>query len=66
MAYNLGDGAVKISEIPRRNSGIREGVFLSSRKLELPDSDHNFPTYFTPDKLYIGKLYNEAYVMLLI
>ncbi|XP_022820957.1 EF-hand domain-containing protein 1-like [Spodoptera litura] len=54
MSYSLADGSIKIGEIPRRNSGIREGQFLKSMKLETPESDHNFPTYFTPERFYIG------------
>ncbi|KAJ8734012.1 hypothetical protein PYW07_014563 [Mythimna separata] len=54
MSYSLADGSIKIGEIPRRNSGIREGTFLKSMKLETPESDHNFPTYYTPDRFYIG------------
>ncbi|XP_037964332.2 EF-hand domain-containing protein 1 isoform X1 [Plutella xylostella] len=56
LSYNLGDGQVKIGEIPRRNSGIQEGRFLSPCRLPLPDSDPNFPTYYTPDKFYIGAI----------
>lgn len=55
MSYSLADGSIKIGEVPRRNSGIREGTFLKSMKLETPESDPNFPTYFTPDRFYIGK-----------
>ncbi|XP_049888061.1 EF-hand domain-containing protein 1-like, partial [Pectinophora gossypiella] len=54
LAYSLADGTVKIGEIPRRNSGIIEGKFLQAMRLQLPDSDPNFPTYYTPDKFYIG------------
>ncbi|CAH0600471.1 unnamed protein product [Chrysodeixis includens] len=56
MAYSLADGSIKIGEIPRRNSGIREGKFLQAMKLQTPDSDPNFPTYYTPDKFYIGAI----------
>ncbi|KAM3966804.1 EF-hand domain-containing protein 1 [Aphomia sociella] len=56
LAYSLADGTVKIGEIPRRNSGIREGKFLKSMRLQTPDSDPNFPSYFTPDKFYIGAI----------
>ncbi|XP_052753824.1 EF-hand domain-containing protein 1-like [Galleria mellonella] len=56
LAYSLADGTVKIGEIPRRNSGIREGKFLKPMRLQMPDSDPNFPTYYTPDKFYIGAI----------
>ncbi|CAG9782994.1 unnamed protein product [Diatraea saccharalis] len=56
LSYSLADGTIKIGEIPRRNSGIREGKFLKPMKLQTPDSDPNFPTYFTPDKFYIGAI----------
>ncbi|XP_050673267.1 EF-hand domain-containing protein 1-like [Leptidea sinapis] len=56
IGYSLADGTIKISEIPRRNSGIREGKFLKPMRLQLPDSDPNFPTYYTPDKFYIGAI----------
>ncbi|CAG5017885.1 unnamed protein product [Parnassius apollo] len=56
LSYSLADGTIKIGEIPRRNSGIREGKFLSSMRLQTPDSDPNFPTYYTPDKFYIGAI----------
>lgn len=55
MAYSLADGSIKIGEIPRRNSGIREGKFLQAMKLQTPESDPNFPTYYTPDRFYIGE-----------
>ncbi|XP_045542556.1 EF-hand domain-containing protein 1 [Papilio machaon] len=54
LSYSLADGTIKIDEIPQRNSGIREGRFLKSMLLQTPDSDPNFPTYFTPDKFYVG------------
>ncbi|XP_041973572.1 EF-hand domain-containing protein 1-like [Aricia agestis] len=54
LKYSLADGTVKIGEIPRRNSGIREGTFLQSMRLQTPESDPNFPTYYTPDRFYIG------------
>ncbi|XP_053602029.1 EF-hand domain-containing protein 1-like [Plodia interpunctella] len=56
LSYSLADGKIKIGEIPRRNSGIKEGKFLKSMLLETPDSDPNFPTYLTPDKFYIGAI----------
>ncbi|CAH2068628.1 unnamed protein product, partial [Iphiclides podalirius] len=56
LSYSLADGTIKIGEIPQRNSGIREGKFLSSMRLQTPDSDPNFPTYYTPDKFYIGAI----------
>ncbi|KAJ2946387.1 hypothetical protein O0L34_g12431 [Tuta absoluta] len=54
LKFSLADSTVIIEEIPRRNSGRREGRFLKSMKLQLPDSDPNFPTYYTPDKFFIG------------
>lgn len=60
LSYSLADGKIKIGEIPRRNSGFRDGLFLKSMQLELPDSDHSFPTYYTPDKFYIGKYHLQA------
>lgn len=59
VSYSLADGTIKIGEVPRRNSGIKEGKFLKSMRLQTPESDPNFPTYFTPDKFYIGKLLDE-------
>ncbi|XP_023949094.2 EF-hand domain-containing protein 1-like [Bicyclus anynana] len=56
LALSLADGAIKIGEIPRRNSGIREGKFLKAMRLETPESDPNFPTYYTPDRFYIGAI----------
>ncbi|XP_028174177.1 EF-hand domain-containing protein 1-like [Ostrinia furnacalis] len=56
LAYSLADGTIKIGEVPRRNSGIKEGKFLKAMKLQTPESDPNFPTYFTPDKFYIGAI----------
>ncbi|XP_047536676.1 EF-hand domain-containing protein 1-like [Vanessa atalanta] len=56
LSYSLADGTVKIGEIPRRNSGIREGKFLKSMRLQTPESDPNFPTYYTPDRFYIGAI----------
>lgn len=56
MSYSLADGSIKIGEIPRRNSGIREGKFLQAMRLQTPESDPNFPTYFTPERFFIGKL----------
>ncbi|XP_032516120.2 EF-hand domain-containing protein 1-like [Danaus plexippus] len=56
MAYSLADGTLKIGEIPRRNSGIREGKFLKAMRLQTPESNPNFPTYFTPDRFYIGAI----------
>ncbi|CAG4922831.1 unnamed protein product [Colias eurytheme] len=56
IGYSLADGTIKISEIPRRNSGIREGKFLKPMRLQTPDSDPNFPTYYTPDKFFIGAI----------
>lgn len=56
LSYSLADGSIKVGEIPRRNSGFREGTFLRSMKLQTPDSDPNFPTYFTPEKFYIGAI----------
>ncbi|KAL0850148.1 hypothetical protein ABMA28_012024 [Loxostege sticticalis] len=54
LSYSLADGTIKIGEVPRRNSGIKEGKFLKSMKLQTPESDPNFPSYFTPDRFYIG------------
>ncbi|KAJ0181205.1 hypothetical protein K1T71_003290 [Dendrolimus kikuchii] len=56
LSYSLADGSIKIGEIPRRNSGIKEGKFLKSMKLQTSESDPNFPTYFTPDRFYIGAI----------
>lgn len=64
LSYSLADGTVKIGEIPRRNSGIREGKFLSAMRLQTPESDPNFPTYFTPERFYIGKCYTFTSIVL--
>ncbi|XP_068629097.1 EF-hand domain-containing protein 1-like [Battus philenor] len=56
LSYSLADGTIKIGEVPQRNSGFREGKFLKAMLLETPESDPNFPTYFTPDKFYIGAI----------
>ncbi|XP_047523227.1 EF-hand domain-containing protein 1-like [Pieris napi] len=56
LAYSLADGTIKIGEIPRRNSGIREGKFLKAMLLQTPESDPNFPTYYTPDRFFIGAI----------
>ncbi|XP_037300618.1 EF-hand domain-containing protein 1 [Manduca sexta] len=56
LSYSLADGTIKIGEIPRRNSGIKEGKFLKAMLLQTPESDPNFPTYFTPDRFYIGAI----------
>ncbi|XP_028038206.1 EF-hand domain-containing protein 1-like [Bombyx mandarina] len=56
LSYSLADGTVKIGEIPRRNSGIWEGKFLRPMRLETPESDPNFPSYFTPERFYIGAI----------
>lgn len=55
LSYALFDGTIKIKEVPRRNSGIWEGKFLNAMRLPLPTSDPNFPTYYTPDKFYVGE-----------
>lgn len=60
MSYSLADGTIKIGGVPRRNSGINEGKFLKSMLLQTPESDPNFPVYFTPDRFYIGKLRDRA------
>ncbi|XP_075982784.1 EF-hand domain-containing protein 1-like [Anticarsia gemmatalis] len=56
LSYSLADGTIKIGEIPRRNSGITGGKFLKSMKLQTPESDPNFPTYFTPERFFIGAI----------
>ncbi|CAH4030789.1 unnamed protein product [Pieris brassicae] len=56
FAYSLADGTIKIGEIPRRNSGIREGKFLKAMLLQTPESDPNFPTYYTPERFFIGAI----------
>ncbi|KAI8429918.1 hypothetical protein MSG28_000389 [Choristoneura fumiferana] len=56
LSYSLADGKIKIGGIPRRNSGINEGKFLKAMLLETPESDPSFPTYYTPDRFYIGAI----------
>jgi len=55
LEYRLSDGAMRINEIERRNSGRREGCFLSARLIPKPCSaDRNDPEYYTPQDLFIG------------
>ncbi|XP_061712328.1 EF-hand domain-containing protein 1-like [Cydia pomonella] len=56
LSYSLADGKIKIGEIPRRNSGIKGGKFLKAMLLQTPESDPSFPTYFTPERFYIGAI----------
>lgn len=59
LEYRLSDGTVQINEIERRNSGRREGCFLSARLIPKPcNADKDDPEYYTPQDLFIGACIN--------
>ncbi|GBP78274.1 EF-hand domain-containing protein 1 [Eumeta japonica] len=54
MMYSLADDTIRMTEIRRKNSGIMEGKFLRAMRVQTPDSDPNFPTYYNPNMFYIA------------
>ncbi|XP_011138125.1 EF-hand domain-containing protein 1 isoform X2 [Harpegnathos saltator] len=68
LMYNLSDGTVQISELEKRNSGRREGSFLSSRLIPKlrPATGKDDPLYYTPEDLFIGariNVFNHRFVI---
>lgn len=52
--YRLSDGTILINEIEKRNSGRKEGCFLSSRLIPKPGTGRDDPLYYTPEDFFIG------------
>ena len=50
FSYYFLDNTLRVTEPPLRNSGFMGGVFLSRRKLRLPNGEH-----LLPNDLYVGK-----------
>ncbi|XP_071628495.1 EF-hand domain-containing protein 1 [Temnothorax longispinosus] len=66
MEYSLSDGTIQINETEKRNSGRREGCFLSSRLIPKPCTGKDNPEYYTPQDLFIGariNVYNHRFVI---
>ncbi|KAL6265166.1 hypothetical protein P5V15_005251 [Pogonomyrmex californicus] len=67
LMYSLSDGTIQINEIEKRNSGRREGCFLSSRLIPKPCSTRNInPEYYTPQDFFIGariNVFNHRFII---
>ncbi|EZA47764.1 EF-hand domain-containing protein [Ooceraea biroi] len=66
LEYNLSDGAVRINEIEKRNSGRHEGCFLSSRRVPKPGTGRDDPEYYTPRDFFIGAridVFNHRFII---
>ncbi|XP_011708053.1 PREDICTED: EF-hand domain-containing protein 1-like [Wasmannia auropunctata] len=66
MVYSLSDGTVQINEIEKRNSGRREGCFLSFRLIPKPCTGKDDPEYYTPRDFFIGarvNVFNHRFVI---
>ncbi|XP_036140512.1 LOW QUALITY PROTEIN: EF-hand domain-containing protein 1 [Monomorium pharaonis] len=58
LEYSLSDGTIQINEIEKRNSGRREGCFLSSRLIPKPCTGTDDPKYYTPQDFFIDARIN--------
>lgn len=59
LEYNLSNGTIQINEVEKRNSGRREGCFLSSRLIPKPCSARkDDPEYYMPQDFFVGALIN--------
>jgi len=66
LEYSLSDGTIQINEIEKRNSGRREGCFLSSRLIPKPCTGKDDPEYYTPLDFFIGariNVFNHRFVI---
>lgn len=66
LEYRLSDGTIQINETEKRNSGRREGCFLSFRPIPKPCTGKDNPEYYTPQDLFIGariNVYNRHFVI---
>lgn len=66
LEYKLSDGTIQINEIEKRNSGRREGCFLSFRSIPKPCTGKDNPEYYTPRDFFIGaciNVYNHRFVI---
>lgn len=58
LVYSLSDGMIRINELEKRNSGRREGCFLSSTLIPKPATGKDNPRYYTPEDFFIGARIN--------
>lgn len=52
--YYLSDDMIRIYEVPTRNSGIIEGLFLEKTRIPKPGSRVDNPEYYGPADFAIG------------
>lgn len=66
LEYSLSNGTIHINEIEKRNSGRREGCFLSSRLIPKPCTERDNPEYYTPQDFFIGvriNVFNHRFII---
>lgn len=67
LEYRLSDGAIRIIERERRNSGRHEACFLSFRLIPKPCSTRkDDPEYYTPEDFFVGarvNLFNHHFII---
>lgn len=67
LEYRLSDGAIRIIERERRNSGRHEACFLSFRLIPKPCSTRRDDReYYTPEDLFVGariNVFNHRFVI---
>lgn len=66
LEYDLSNGAIRINEIERSNSGRREGCFLGWRPIPKPATGKDDPRYYTPEDFFIGahiNVFNHHFVI---
>lgn len=68
LQYNLSTGTILIQELFKRNSGRREGCFLSETLVKKPgqEMNQNDPLYYTPEDFFIGakiNIFNHRFII---
>jgi hypothetical protein len=55
FSYSLSDCSITITEIPQRNSGFMQRMYLRSTRIPKPGTNWDDPQYYGPADFAIGK-----------